>query len=186
MNNDSAPYEITLTLSDIRYLFQAPEPDPMLGRYSEDSGIDQIINELEPRSLRRAVHATIILPERPLPPELEASTLEAIGRYCDTQIRWVQNEQAAVWRHGMMQLQIGLVFLAVCLVLAAFFERMSGLPDLLRTFLVEGFIIVGWVSLWRPVETLLYDWWPHRKDTLHYQHIRDKMTISLVTTPPAA
>lgn len=24
----------------------------------------------------------------------------------------------------------------------------------------EGFLIIGWVALWRPVELLLYDWWP--------------------------
>lgn len=176
-------YEITLALSDIRYLFQAPEPDPALGRYSEDSGIDQIINELEPRSLRRPVHATIHLPAELITPTLETETLDAVRRYCDVQIRWVENEQAAVRRHGLMQLQIGLVFLAGCLFLSAFFGRIGALPDLLRTFLVEGFIIVGWVSLWRPVETLLYEWWPHRKDALHYKHIRDNMTISIVGDP---
>ncbi len=24
----------------------------------------------------------------------------------------------------------------------------------------EGFLILGWVAMWRPVEVLLYDWWP--------------------------
>ena len=24
----------------------------------------------------------------------------------------------------------------------------------------EGFLIAGWVSLWHPVEILLYEWWP--------------------------
>lgn len=177
------PYEITLNLNDIRYLFQAPTPDPNLGRYSEDSGIDVIINELEPRSLRRPVHTTIVLPSDRIKPDMEADTLEAVRRYCDVQIRWVENEQTAVRRHGLRTLQTGLIFLAACLFLSAFFSRVGVLPDFLQTFLVEGFIIVGWVSLWHPVEILLYDWWPHRSDALHYKYIRDTMTLSIVAQP---
>jgi hypothetical protein len=26
--------------------------------------------------------------------------------------------------------------------------------------LEEGLLIVGWVAMWRPLELLLYDWWP--------------------------
>ena len=28
--------------------------------------------------------------------------------------------------------------------------------DILR----EGLVITGWVAMWRPIEVLLYDWWP--------------------------
>jgi hypothetical protein len=24
----------------------------------------------------------------------------------------------------------------------------------------EGFVIGGWVAMWRPLEIFLYDWWP--------------------------
>ena len=24
----------------------------------------------------------------------------------------------------------------------------------------EGLLILGWVAMWRPIEVLLYDWWP--------------------------
>jgi len=24
----------------------------------------------------------------------------------------------------------------------------------------EGLLIIGWVAMWRPLELLLYDWWP--------------------------
>jgi len=29
-----------------------------------------------------------------------------------------------------------------------------------RPVLREGLVITGWVAMWRPVEVLLYDWWP--------------------------
>lgn len=29
-----------------------------------------------------------------------------------------------------------------------------------REILREGLVITGWVAMWRPLEILLYDWWP--------------------------
>jgi len=29
-----------------------------------------------------------------------------------------------------------------------------------RGILREGLVITGWVAMWRPLEVLLYDWWP--------------------------
>jgi len=29
-----------------------------------------------------------------------------------------------------------------------------------RQILREGLLITGWVAMWRPLEALLYDWWP--------------------------
>jgi hypothetical protein len=29
-----------------------------------------------------------------------------------------------------------------------------------REILREGFVITGWVAMWRPLDVLLYDWWP--------------------------
>ena len=28
----------------------------------------------------------------------------------------------------------------------------------------EGFLIGGWVAMWRPIEVFLYDWWPIRAE----------------------
>ena len=28
----------------------------------------------------------------------------------------------------------------------------------------EGFLIGGWVAMWRPLEVFLYDWWPIRAE----------------------
>jgi hypothetical protein len=27
----------------------------------------------------------------------------------------------------------------------------------------EGLLIMGWVAMWRPIQTFLYDWWPIRR-----------------------
>ena len=59
--------------------------------------------------------------------------------------------------------QIGLVVLASAVALGNLFGNLlkgSNVGDILRETLVIG----GWVSMWRPLEIFLYDWWPIRNE----------------------
>lgn len=35
----------------------------------------------------------------------------------------------------------------------------------------EGFGVVGWVTMWRPVEVVMYDWWPLRVQKINLSMI---------------
>ena len=160
----SNAYRISLHLDDIHQLFQAPELDPFTGQDQSISGLEQIINELKPRSLGRPVHTTIFLPPGRLSKGIEQSSREAIRRYSDARIRQITNELASLRWQGVKALQTGLIFLAVCLLLSTVFDGLTVGPEFLRRFLSEGFLIAGWVSLWHPIEILLYEWWPYWRD----------------------
>lgn len=57
---------------------------------------------------------------------------------------------------------VGLVFLTVCLGLAELVLR-TGSGGPVSGVLREWLVIVGWVALWRPLDTLLYEWRPIRR-----------------------
>jgi hypothetical protein len=61
-------------------------------------------------------------------------------------------------RRGQMILGVGLTVLVVFLTLAELAVSLPTGP--LREILREGLVITGWVAMWRPLEVLLYDWWP--------------------------
>ena len=61
-------------------------------------------------------------------------------------------------RRGQMFLGVGLTVLVVFLTLAELTVSLPAGP--LREILREGLVITGWVAMWRPLEVLLYDWWP--------------------------
>jgi hypothetical protein len=61
-------------------------------------------------------------------------------------------------RRGQMILGVGLTVLVVFLTLAGLTSSLPIGP--LREILREGLVITGWVAMWRPLEVLLYDWWP--------------------------
>jgi len=53
---------------------------------------------------------------------------------------------------------VGLGLLVLLLTLAeAVSELLTGH---LRQILREGLVITSWVAMWRPLEVLLYEWWP--------------------------
>jgi len=71
-------------------------------------------------------------------------------------------------RLGRASLAVGLLFLAACVAGAQLiFTHDNVLSDLLH----EGLLIVGWVAMWRPLEILLYDWWPLLRDARMYARI---------------
>jgi hypothetical protein len=59
---------------------------------------------------------------------------------------------------GQITLVAGLAMLALFLTLAELATMLANLH--VRQILREGLVIIGWVAIWRPLEVLLYDWWP--------------------------
>jgi len=60
---------------------------------------------------------------------------------------------------------IGLFALAAAIGLADFLATLlkgSSIGEIVR----ESLTIGGWVSMWRPLEVFLYDWWPIRNEAL--------------------
>ena len=72
--------------------------------------------------------------------------------------------------HTRNVLMIGLAFLAACSGLRELL--LISLPDnAVQRGLNEGLLIVGWVAMWRPIELLLYDWWPQLQKRRTYENL---------------
>jgi hypothetical protein len=170
---NSDHYNITLRLDDVQHIFVAPELTPLAGQFRFISGLEEIVNELKPNPLGPQVHTTIWLPQDQFSDNIEQAAQEAIRKYCDARIHQITNELASLRRQGFKALQTGLIFLAGCLLLSTLFGQMETLPNFLRMFLREGFIIAGWVSLWQPTTILLFDWWTPQRDKRIYTCLKD-------------
>jgi hypothetical protein len=74
-------------------------------------------------------------------------------------------------RRGRLSLLIGLAVLSTAMLASQLVESTGREPllDLLR----EGVLIGGWVAMWRPLEILLYDWWPVRAERQLHERLRD-------------
>ncbi len=159
---NGAVRELTLVLEEADELFVPRAPDLASGVPALASGIERIQSELGSRSLRTAVATVIVLPRARLRPDLARDISRTIERYCEVGIRQADDELRALHREGTRFLVFG------CIVLAAFLyfsERVlaSSLPYVIRDFFGNGlFLVVAWVGLWYPIDTLIYSGRPYR------------------------
>ena len=176
---------VALHLSDIHNFFQTPEIDPFLGENIEASGIDQLMDTLKARPglARRIDRIVIHLPEAKIEDGLAPKTRAAIAAYCGAQIRLTRQKKREVHLQARRALPIGFFFWAACLGLSLASEAAFGHDTALGRVFGEGFIIAGWVGLWRPAELLLYEWQPYARDIRLYEQIR---TMEVVIRPQAA
>jgi hypothetical protein len=172
---------VDLYLSDMYNMFQTPEVDPFHGENIEASGIDQLIDTMNarPGSLKPFSTIAIHLPADRIEPELPARMKAAIGNYCNAQIRLAAQKKREIRLEGRKALRIGLVFWGVCLAFSLLFEELLFKGNALGRLFGEGFIIAGWVGLWRPAELLLYDWRPYSREIRRYEEIKH-MAVAIV------
>jgi len=160
------PSPILIEIGRASEIFSASEPDPLSGKFEQPCGMDLIVGEIRGRGRRRAASASIIirLTEEKCSPALEDQVREAIKGYCDTQVKWKRTALEYTVKAGWEALWLGLAFLAICLGLSSVLTSIEALPSLVRRLFGEGLSIAGWVGLWRPIELLLYDTAPIRRN----------------------
>ncbi len=78
-------------------------------------------------------------------------------------------------RIGRKSLLIGVAVLAVAMILGDLLRGLVGSYNY-GAILADSLLIGGWVALWRPLEILLYDWWPVLAEAKLY----DRLSAMLV------
>ncbi len=154
---------IDIRLKTAHQLFDTRDPAPFRERDLEEAAVEYIVGAFEDLSAKAEVKIVLWIAEPS--PELEPDTLkEAVRAHFAYEIVRLQRRTRQHLKTGQVALGMGLAMLAAFLTLA---ELTVLLPvGTVRQILREGLVIIGWVAMWRPVDVLLYDWWPlvrHRR-----------------------
>ena len=169
---DTNVHDIQLELTDPRELFHPAELDPIGGQSHAESGVERILNRIRPRP-NRPVRTTLRLPSSARTSDLEARLRSGLQQYCDQRIGQITNDIASLRQEGLATLWRGLIFLALCMLGSQLLGEPKFLPGILARFLDEGLIIAGWVALWYPLDALLYQHWPLKRERRLHQALRD-------------
>jgi hypothetical protein len=113
-----------------------------------------------------------------------AALREAIHEYFGQRVVAAKRKLRDLFRRGRISLVIALAFLAASVMvgdaIARYLEE-SRMGEVIR----EGFLIGGWVAMWRPLEVFLYDWWPIRAEGRLLQRLSAMpVTIQYTRTAP--
>ena len=159
MPRSPAIASIELRIKHLDQLFNVIDPAPFLDKALDPDAAAFIIDAAEEAPQHAALALTVHL-------DAGAGAVEHVPGAIRNFFAWRADRAAHELRQlrarGRQSLVVGLVFLGVCLGLGEFVAR-AGADGPVSSVLREGLIIVGWVALWRPLDTLLYEWWPIRR-----------------------
>lgn len=149
-------FEITLHFLNINELLRPPF-SPTRKKMLESDAEEFIVEEAETFPRKAAINIKIHLALSEV--KHKDDIAPAIHRHFGYRREQSQKEYKRTLQYGWRILFIALGLLAVIFTLSEIAIRLA--PDNKLVLLIrESFIILGWVALWRPMELLLYDWYP--------------------------
>ena len=169
---------IEVRVSELKRLFNGIDPSPFRDKDLDPNAEEFIVGWA--REVRRDAPLALQIHIDAAPGADEDSALveDAVHEYFRQRGLATRQRLRQVLRVGRTSLAIGIVFLAASLGLGGMAERMIG-AERIGALVRESFLIGGWVAMWRPIETFLYDWWPIRAEARLFDRLA-KMPIRIV------
>lgn len=154
---------IEVHVAELKQLFNAIDPSPFNDK-DLDPAAEEFIVGWSQEAPRDAPLGLMVHLDRPAGLPDEAAVLrDAIHEFFGRRSQAARRRLRHLFRRGRTSLVIALAFLAASIgagdLVASWMEG-SGVAEVVR----EGFLIGGWVAMWRPLEVFLYDWWPIRAE----------------------
>jgi hypothetical protein len=163
---------IEVHVAELKQLFNAIDPSPFRDKDLDPKAEEFIVGWAKdlPRDTPLALVVDL---DRPAGLPDEAAVLrDAIHEFFRQRAAAYRRRLRELFRVGRTSLVIGLIALAAAIALGDFLASLmkgSGIGEILR----ESLTIGGWVSMWRPLEVFLYDWWPIRNEA----RLSDRLAI---------
>ncbi len=160
---------IEVRVNDSQRLFDHRDPAPFREKELDDKFVEYIYSSVREFSLSAPLKILIYIEEKESGGITREAILEAIQSHFSYEIELQTGSLKQFWRRARLFLLIGLSVLIVCLATA---QRLAvpdkpGLTGIFR----EGLTIFGWVSVWKPIEIALFDWYPPFERLRFYKKI---------------
>jgi len=171
------PRLIEVNVHEVTQLFNSMDPSPFNDKDLDREADEYMVSWAREFPIEAPLALRVHLAQWP---DVDPTPLvaEAIRNYYTHRADISHLEFRRVMREGRSALFIGLAFLATCL----------GVTRLIPAgtnpwwgYLRESLTIFGWVAMWRPMETYLYDWWPIRRRTTVFRKL-SAMPVEVVPT----
>ena len=168
---------ISVELNGLEELFQEPDFDPFDPTCRCESGMADLYNQTQDLSSKESLQITISLQEEPAESEVNNRVKKAIEGYCEVKIIQSDREIREIRKQGMRDLRWAMVISVILLLGAYLITELTFLPEILIYLLSTGAGIIAWVTLWPPLDSILYEWSPYRQTKIRYQLLKSAQVI---------
>lgn len=179
---DRTAGRIELRLRELNQLFDSFDPAPFHEKDLDRDAEEFIVGWAREYAAGTPLVFRLHLPRDQQRLEPERTVREAVEHYFAYRADLARLEVRRILQQGRASLGVGVVFLAVCTALR---QPLRGFGDGEWVHVLqEGLLIVGWVAMWRPLELLLYDWWPVLRRKRTYESL-SRMQVEVVYSDDA-
>lgn len=151
-------YNIELRVDDLEQIFDKRDPNPFRKRDLDDDASEYITTCASEIGFKK-VGKIVIETREHYPEEVIQTIKSAVNDFFKYRVDITQKKLNMTFSLGFRTLFIGLTFLAGSIFISGLLKE-NYEKGLLYSFLKEGLILTGWVSMWKPVNIFLYEWWP--------------------------
>jgi hypothetical protein len=161
---------VDVAVKNSRQLFNERDPAPFRERDLDEEFVRYILNSVREFPLKAKMKIRVFINEE-TNQQVEQTTLQdAFHAYFNYESKLSRTKLRERLRVGRWFFLVGLGTLFTCLSISQFIES-AQTSTRISTIAQEGFVIIGWVAMWRPIEMFLYDWWPHREQRLYLEKL---------------
>jgi hypothetical protein len=129
--------------------------------YLGQSALERMIKIHQPLKDRKGKGYRLILrmPADKVTPDTASQAKALISKFGARMVEDNKNRIIQIQRRGRRQLPYALIVLFFFIALGVVFgmEFFVEMSPILALAISEGFYIVGWIALWRPIDVLLFD-----------------------------
>lgn len=151
--------DIEIRLRSLSQLLQTLDPSPFRDSSLAPDADEYLLGRAKEVPKKQPIRLVIQLPAEEMARQSQTDVAAIITNHFAFQAQAESRKIQELFHSGRRAVLIGFVTLSVCLFFA--WHVAHNLPGRPATrILQESFTILGWVSVWRPVEIFLYDWIP--------------------------
>jgi hypothetical protein len=167
---------IDIKLQTVEQIFDNRDPAPFRERDLDPDLADLLLDAGEDL-VGEDTYKVIFWLDKPCPAGEIESAFRAHFEYTIERLRRARRRRR---RTGLVSLAIGVVLVIALVAFAQFIT--ANLRGALGAGLHEGLLVSCWVVMWKPIETLVYDWIPFR----HERKVARKLLAAPVEVRGAA
>jgi hypothetical protein len=149
---------LSLRIPSLDAVFDNQDPHELSFRRMNDEWLEYVLELMDDHPGRGPLDTSLQITEDALAGWSHENLGSSIRRELHHYEEFLTRRLRENFRLGRVSLALGLLVLVFFVALSMLANRLpvGGIREVLH----EGLLIIGWVALWRPVEILLYDWWP--------------------------
>lgn len=174
-----AEARIELRLRELNQLFDSFDPAPFHEKDLDRDAEEFIVSWAREYPADAPLVFRLHLPRDQQRFDPERTVRDAMRNYFAYRAGLARLDVRRTLQQGRASLVVGVLFLVVCMLLRELLRSVTTAEW--PRFVEEGLLIIGWVAMWRPLELLLYDWWPQQRRRRTFENL-GRMRVEVLYT----